>query len=340
MGFLSIAYGLTIHSDLLLPELGAAQQGDGCGVELEVRIGSPARKDDLVVEPPHDFCVELETAWLIWPDVGRFELSTSRHCREGQATRGLVSKILIHPAPDVDDATLRAFLLGPVLAIALYQRGFLVLHASSIAFQECDGKWGAVGFLGHSGAGKSTMVAALHARGHRVISDDIIAVPMPAKVGLNGTSSEVVGEMEAHPAIYPGYPQLRLWPQSLAALGQDAETLPLLYPHEARRVRCVDDNFAAAKLPLRCLYILGKGDGIGTKTLTPREAMPHLLRHSYCSGAVTGEERAILHQQCAALARSLPIHQLQRPRDLTYLDDVAAFIESEQGVEAPPCMTS
>ncbi len=67
--------------------------------------------------------------------------------------------VTVDPAPGIDQGTLRIFLLGPVLAALLRQRGYLVLHASAVAYSG-----GAAAFLGLSGRGKSTLAAALHAR--------------------------------------------------------------------------------------------------------------------------------------------------------------------------------
>ena len=64
-------------------------------------------------------------------------------------------EIIVERAPESDDDSLRLFLLGSALGALLQQRGMLTLHSSAI---EVDG--GCVGFLGHSGVGKSTLAAA------------------------------------------------------------------------------------------------------------------------------------------------------------------------------------
>src|SRR3989441_9254395 len=123
------------------------------------------------------------------PGVGRFLV------REGR-------EIVVEPSPKVTEAALRAFLLGPVLAVALHQRGRLVHHASAVAL---DG--GAVAFLGGSGRGKSTLAGTLYRRGHRLIADDVL----------------VVSDAADGPCAWPGIPQLKLWPDTAAALGDRSE---------------------------------------------------------------------------------------------------------------------
>lgn len=78
---------------------------------------------------------------------------------------------------------------GPILAMALAQRGLFVLHAAGVAL---DGL--ALAFTGHSGSGKSTTAAVLAGRGGRLLADDfvplvvtpggieVIGGPTPAKL--------------------------------------------------------------------------------------------------------------------------------------------------------------
>ena len=70
-----------------------------------------------------------------------------------------------------DDGAVTAFLLGSVLAACLQQRGILTLHASAMATDD-----GAVLFAGHSGVGKSTLMAALTERGYAMLSDDVTGI--------------------------------------------------------------------------------------------------------------------------------------------------------------------
>src|SRR5436853_233172 len=81
--------------------------------------------------------------------------------------------------------------------LPLPQRGHFVLHASSVAI---DGK--AAAFAGPSGRGKSTLVAALASAGHPLIADDM----------------SVIDTSGAAPVVQPGFPRVKLWPDSASAL--------------------------------------------------------------------------------------------------------------------------
>lgn len=306
-----LAYGLSIGCDFFLPELTPLEVVP----EPDVRVRLVASRAGQRFNPPETFCdIRRARAQLSWPDVGRFELEGGRRVR-------------IEPAPEVAETTLRAFLLGPVLSVLLYQRGFLVLHASSVALREAEG---ALGFLGHCGDGKSTMAATLHARGHRVVADDIAAIPILAREKPIDSHFEAYSRAseKPFPAIFPSFPQLRLWPQAVQALGEDASALPLLYPQEERRVRRVAQGFEAHSVPLRALFVLETGENLALRRFTPAQALIQLVQQTYCQNLRDPAEAAAQFQKCGALVQTLPVFGLQRPKDLSKLSDVAAFVET------------
>ena len=77
------------------------------------------------------------------------------------------------------------FLVGQVLPFVAVLRGFEVFHASMV---ELDGR--GVALVAASGVGKSTLAAALVARGARLVTDDVVAVaaaesgPLAGEPGL------------------------------------------------------------------------------------------------------------------------------------------------------------
>jgi hypothetical protein len=109
----------------------------------------------------------------------------------------------------VDDALVASYLLGPILGLALRRRGVVCLHASAVELP-C----GTVAFAGLEGAGKSTVAAALAMRGHRVVTDDLVAL-----VDCGDTM-----------LVQPGAAFLRVRPGAIAAeaarLGRSADWVP------------------------------------------------------------------------------------------------------------------
>lgn len=295
------AHGLAIRSEVELPELAPGP----APADVVVRVGAIAdsppagRPEDVVVRAiPGEICLRC-------PETGTFRLRGGR-------------EITVDAQPGADAALLRAYLLGPVLALLLHQRGFLVLHASGVAM---DG--GAVLFLGSSGCGKSTTVAALHARGHPVVADDVIAVD------LAGPHA---------PVALPGFPQLRLWPDALASLGEAAEALPRIHARGAKRVRQLA-AVVSAPCPLRHLYVLGDGDALRTEPLRGHAALFELVQHAYVAPVLAHLGSPAHLAQCARLAAAVPVERLVRPRSLARLDELAAFVEGggrDRDHEPPP----
>jgi hypothetical protein len=184
------------------------------------------------------------------------------------------------------------------------------LHASAVAL---DG--GAVAFLGGPGWGKSTLAAALYARGHGILADDVTAVDADA----------------GSPMVFPGFPQLKLWPEAAAALGDAPETLPRIHPMLEKRARPAGRGFPEAPLPLRRIHVLARGPAHEIEPLRPQEALLELVRHSYCARLLQALDarRHFLH--CARLANCVPVCRLKGERSLSALPDLAHLVEEDLG---------
>lgn len=286
--FVYTAYGLGIHSALPLPELVAAQSACDVVVRLAAEDYVPLgiRADT--------WCVHItpEDAWLAFDRVGMFRV------RNGRA-------ILVTPANGVDERLLQLNLVGLVLAVLLYQRGLLVLHASAVRV----GRY-AVAFMAESGQGKSSTALALHTRGHGMIADDVLPVDLSGGAAM----------------IAPGFPQFKLAPSVAVRLGVARESLLPLHPLEEKCGYRPAYAFSSEPLPLRCIYVLQQSQTARIEPVHPREGMIELVRHSYPTrlGHAGGSEH---FRQCAALVQQIPIYRLCRTCDLDSLPDFVQMIE-------------
>jgi hypothetical protein len=126
------------------------------------------------------------------------------------------------------------------MGFVLRLRGRICLHAGAVAIGDQ-----AVALVGPPGAGKSTTTAAFARLGCPVLSDDLL--PIWDERGIF--------------SILPGYPSLRLWPESVNALFGSADALPPLTPNWDKRSLDLIANgypFSADPLPLAAIYILGE----------------------------------------------------------------------------------
>lgn len=279
------AYGLGLQSELILPELVPSDVTP----DVTVRVGEIAPGDRGQVGK--DSLLFTETS------VGKFFIVGH-------------DEIIIQPHPGVEEAQLRLFLLGPVMAALLRRRGLLVLHASAVAFNK-----GAVAFLGGSGWGKSTLAGAFQMQGSPFLADDVLAIQMEA----------------GQPVVLPGFSQAKLWPQAAVALGYPPEQLRQLYPNSSKFGYYFNGNFSVEPRPLKAVYILG-GPNSDHQIVScrPQVAFLNLVRHSWATNMPDNPHLDRLHfQQCAQLVRQIPIRLLKRQHSLETLPDLVKLIEQD-----------
>lgn len=292
-----IAYGLTIASELPLPELVA---GEG-RADVVIRLGQVERLPEDVGRSGDYVRASADEATLFWENLGAFQV------RQGR-------EIIVEPAPGVDERQLRAFLLGSTLGVLLHQRGLLTLHASAV---EIEG--GAVAFIGWKGQGKSTTAAALHARGYRLLTDDIVALDMSDPAG---------------PLAYPGFPQIKLRPDAASAVLGNADALPRLHPEINKLVHRADAAFTPAPLPLRAIFMLAEGPEPAVEPVRTRDALLALVSHSYALRFINVAGISSAHfQQTERLAKQVPLSLLRRPDALERLPEALDLVEAQVSLQ-------
>lgn len=121
------------------------------------------------------------------------------------------------PHPGVARGAVEQAFIDVVLPRFLHLLGHPCLHAAAMVWPES----GATAIVAPTGAGKSTLCAAMTEAGAQFLSDDTIAPTV---------------EQDGVPFIPPAYPALRLWSDSATAIfGRD--DFPLAGRRDKRRVR-------------------------------------------------------------------------------------------------------
>jgi hypothetical protein len=221
-------------------------------------------------------------------------------------------RITVARAPDVEDDDVRVFLLGSAFGALLHQRGDLVLHGSAIEWQ---GE--AVAFLGRSGVGKSTLATAFRRRGYAVLTDDVCVVRPDAR-----------GRMCA----YPGFPQAKLWLDSLQQLEFASEGLRRIRGKLEKRAVPLADQFRDQPLPLKKLYALGthNKDELKIAAVSGPAKFSVLKNHTFRFGFLAAIEAKATHfQHALKLAQQAPLSSVVRGDDLARLNELVDAIAAD-----------
>ncbi len=289
------AYGLNIASEIECPQLMAAP---GSPPDVTIRRGPAPHALDPTRAHGRSYQVDGDRLLLDIENVGRYLVSGGR-------------EILVEPCPDANEGLVRLFLLGSAFGALLHQRGYWPLHGSAIAIPG-----GAAIFMGASGRGKSSLAGVFQRRGFPVLSDDVSALSFDP-----GGAARV----------WPAYPRLHLWSDSLAQLGE-------LPDHLEERISELDkyelplQHFALEPLPVRVIYTLyvEEGDGLRLAPLKGFEKVQELTLNTYRLHYLHGlhlEQQ--LFQQAQNLARQARMLRVTRPPQPFLLDELADLIQKD-----------
>lgn len=273
------AFGLVLDSEFPLADLPAAQGGP--------RI--PLRQGPVPAVLPEArsrgtlFQARPGTLLLNVPGVARFLVEQG-------------STLTVEPVAGADPDDLAGWLLGPVVAALLQQRGSLVLHGAGVQLGT-----GATLVLGGPGVGKSTLALGLARKGRGVLSCDLCVLDEEARVA-------------------PGLPFVRAWDDAIRGLGMDPEGLPRARSDRPKRRVPLGERFVPRALPADRILLLEVTDQARPR-LDPlesaRERLQVLLEHTYRRAYLKGMGLLDRHfQQCRDLADRLPCQRLGRPEGM------------------------
>ena len=286
--------GLSVGSEIMLPGMNAAE-GDAVPEVTIRRAPVPVALEGAHASGPTWQIADKQFLLRI-PDIARFLLSDGR-------------EIAFESETGSDD-DIPIFVLGTVFGILLHQREQIVMHASAV---RVNGK--AVLFCGASGAGKSTMAAALVQRGYPLVTDDVCAISLAGA---------------ARPVVHPDGRQLKLWANSIERLE--------LADRRGERVRNRLEKFyvepsdtSVSPLPLGAVYALREArpphqPGIERPNVV--DAALLLRRHAYRPQLVQRmEQKANYFRAATAIANTAGIFHLSRTLNFAAMPDVLGWLE-------------
>jgi hypothetical protein len=284
------AYGLSIHTDLVCPELPRhphpVHDPDVTIILLPQEAGA------LRPLPDHSYEVQPGCFRLDVPGVARYRVEEGR-------------RIFIEPLAHASPEMVRLFLFGSTMSALLYQRGLLPLHGSAVETQ-----WGGMIFVGPQGSGKSTLAAEFHRCGYRLLSDDVCAIKSTPQ-GLR---------------ILPALAQFRLCANAYERFGASPEACF----DEDKFAVPMGERYCPDPVPLRAIHILCDQDEelprfeVVRGLDRVRRLFENLYRPHFLKGQRTQNDLVCL---AGVIAQRATLAALIRRRDTTVPGDLVRFLE-------------
>ncbi|HEY1055502.1 MAG TPA: hypothetical protein VGE24_10210, partial [Emticicia sp.] len=217
------------------------------------------------------------------------------------------------PEPNADEKSIRLFFLSNAMAAILYQRGSIPMHASAI--YDTDG---IILFMGDSGAGKSTTVATLQAKGYRIFSDDI-CVPIQEGDTLKA---------------FAAYPIMKLWKDTF-------DKVDVGFIKEENRIRPEIEKYGKSfyysfdiqALPIKHIFILEKDASLDSELTSMQsiqgvEAFKHLQYYAYRLPYIEAMGlKKTYFELLSTLCNKIPVSLISRPDDNSTFNDLTGFVE-------------
>ncbi len=274
------AFGLNISSQIELPGVMETTRKDNPDVKIILgEVENPIFQSDL---KGSNYYVDLEDVYVWWENIGNVKISSGNH-------------VIVEVKSDLknSDDSIIPFLLGPVMSILLRQRGFLVLHGSSVKINNK-----AIAFLGFRGLGKSTIAVNLYKKGYPLITDDIVAI----NFGEDGL-----------PLVYSGYPHVRLSEDSYSYVQDETSILTHIRTYAGKVFCDTSRGFSLEAVNLTKIFILEESENNRISIFKPQENLINLILYSIPYGIFDNNniDRSNNFTQIAKLINNIYVYRLE-----------------------------
>lgn len=297
-------YNLIIRTDILFPELQPTQNSEADLIISEVtddyfEIVNSSKNGSFYGN--YIAYEKSEEALLITiQDVGKFFLNQQ-------------NEILFFRFDNVDDNTIRTYILGTCLGFFLIRKGLFAFHGSAV---QTTG--GIVIFVGDSGVGKSTTAAKFLKEGHKILTDDVCLIEISDDNRL---------------VAYPSLQRIKLWDDSSAALGIEKSTLVQIMPNwEKMQYPVQNHDIIGSREQVLLIYELcpEEREEIEIDNLSGNEKLLTLLKNRYKIEAAPIFDQEKNHFMLTSkIAQNITVKRIKRPLGRFNLDKLYQSIMTD-----------
>ena len=293
-GYFYRAFGLVLHSDLQISSLVECQEQTA---DVTIRRGEilPLTEE-----------MTFSTSFGNWKAARNcFYLAVS-HVAEYLILDG--NQIIVQPYPNATGEDVGAFLVSSAIAALLQQRKLLLLHASAVRTSE-----GAILFVGRSGIGKSTTLAAMVDQGYEMLADDVAAIDT---------------ETGGAPTIIPAVPIMRLRPEALRKIyGETWRYAPVRKNLEKYLVPT--DKYSEQRSSVRGVFLLDthESENISTEKISFSESFYWLSNFTFRKRFYNGLDLSEFHfNALTKFLKSTQVVHVRRPEYQLSVDELCETV--------------
>lgn len=291
-------YGLTYELPLHCPFLSSCETHTAS--DVTVVYGSVSH--ELADAEASDDTWEMGFCWQAAP--GRYLLKGGRKAGRFLVEEG--QRVTLHRNEGAEDERLLFHLMHSVTAALFRQRGFLVLHASTVKTKN-----GAIVLSGKTRAGKSTTLAAMLQKGCGMVSDDITVLCLDANSRVS---------------VVPGLAMMHLWEDAAQNIGMDVSSVSRhpLRPGKAALPAPAEPCSGLVPVTKLCIIEPFPGEKVTIQRPMGKDKLDALMDCVY--GPLFPKEHENLFTVFSAVAGQTEILRIQRPERRWTLDDVVKAV--------------
>lgn len=291
-----LTFGYIIDSDIALP---STQVNEYTSADIIIRQGVVDEPGGSFISPKLRVAVNGPEVIINVDGVARYKISKGQH--------------ITYESLGGEEEDIRPFLISQILAVALVQKGDILLEASAV---EKDNH--CLIFLGPSGVGKSTLARGFIQKKYKLLSDGMVRV-------LSTNDNQ-----KAH----PGYWQQLLSIASLEALDIAHNKLSFVRDEVYLKIlNAKSQEFCHNISHIKTIYLLKEANESKPKLYEIRNAHKfyHLKNHTYGKPYLNGSELAKEHfGRLMDLVKSVPLVQCSfRKNDFQNFKEMVDLLEQD-----------